>query len=382
VWLAGREQPLVLNLRGNCWRDLAGRRCAFTNPSPQSHDRDALAEDQTGVVGDITASRKVRVPGLPLNEWLELRRRGEEAPEHWGNALYLEWYSDLNGRVVVESADYDVEVSLPEWQMSDAEEHGQREENGEAMNRFLDRLEASLAPAGPVDVPEDRPMDEHEWEQFLKESDARTERLGELLDKFDGHPDRERIVAHHMGWDHIEAMLEAERSARECDEVPWEDAWDMDDPEEWEPPEPNPDREGIDWIRDERGELRHPLQHRCSQLALRMFFEARDQGLDCAGEGDRDEDVALMNFKMHCVATKLAGGLSGIAEGMPPEPGFVIATLKRALTFLNEALSAMDSVEAKGNLREALPGFRAEVLQVRNDMIDTMERLREDPRKP
>ena len=33
-------------------------------------------------------------------------RRGETPPDHMANCLYLEWFSHRNGRVVVESTDY------------------------------------------------------------------------------------------------------------------------------------------------------------------------------------------------------------------------------------------------------------------------------------
>ena len=36
VWLNGRDNPLVLELTGNCHKDLAGCRLTFTNPAPKS----------------------------------------------------------------------------------------------------------------------------------------------------------------------------------------------------------------------------------------------------------------------------------------------------------------------------------------------------------
>ena len=38
IWFAGRAEPVVLELEGNCWRDLAGRRLEFTNPQPKPGD--------------------------------------------------------------------------------------------------------------------------------------------------------------------------------------------------------------------------------------------------------------------------------------------------------------------------------------------------------
>ena len=32
IWFEGRAEPVELNLTGNAWRDLAGRRLEFVNP--------------------------------------------------------------------------------------------------------------------------------------------------------------------------------------------------------------------------------------------------------------------------------------------------------------------------------------------------------------
>jgi len=82
------------------------------------------------------------VPALPLGEWLNRRRLGLRAPEYLGNALSIEWYSDHDGRVVIESASFALEVSLPEWEMTAEEETEQRQRNTLALTQFLDRLEA------------------------------------------------------------------------------------------------------------------------------------------------------------------------------------------------------------------------------------------------
>jgi hypothetical protein len=35
----------------------------------------------------------------------------EKPPEHMANSFYLEWFSESNGRVVIESADYELSLS-------------------------------------------------------------------------------------------------------------------------------------------------------------------------------------------------------------------------------------------------------------------------------
>src|SRR4029450_5088198 len=55
---------------------------------------------------------------------------------------------------------------------------------------------------------ETREWDEVRYEQFLRESDALTERYGRLLEKYKDHPDSERIIAREMGWTWLEEALD------------------------------------------------------------------------------------------------------------------------------------------------------------------------------
>jgi hypothetical protein len=87
---------------------------------------------QRGKVGDLTASRKVRVFIVPDEEAFEMLERGEKPPERLANALYLEWFSESNGRVVIESADYELEISEPKWRMSPDEEEQRRQQSKRA----------------------------------------------------------------------------------------------------------------------------------------------------------------------------------------------------------------------------------------------------------
>ena len=72
IWVEGRAEPVVLELLGNAWSDLAGCRLTFTNPQQHiAHPHlDSLDPIQRGTVGDLTASRKVRVFDVPLEEAL------------------------------------------------------------------------------------------------------------------------------------------------------------------------------------------------------------------------------------------------------------------------------------------------------------------------
>ena len=73
----------------------------------------------------MTASRKARVFDVRVEQAYAMLKRKEKPPEHLANSIYLEWFSETNGRVVIESADYQVTISPPEWQLT-REENEQR----------------------------------------------------------------------------------------------------------------------------------------------------------------------------------------------------------------------------------------------------------------
>ena len=137
LWFMGRDEPVVLELAGNAWRDVAGQVLRFTNPQPKPArpgEWDHFPAVQRGVVGDITASRKVKVPDCSMDELMGYFEAKKPFPWHWGNSLYLEWHSEANGRVVIESASYTLELN-PEaaWTMGEAEEQTQREAEPEPL---------------------------------------------------------------------------------------------------------------------------------------------------------------------------------------------------------------------------------------------------------
>src|SRR5208283_1887871 len=145
-WVEGRGEPLVLELTGNAWPDLAGCLLTFTNPQkriPHPH-LDSLHPIQRGSIGDLTASRKVRVFDLPLEEAMAMIKRKEKPPEHMANCLYLEWFSEANGRVVIESADYKLTISAPEWRMTPEENAERAEQAAAGMDDFMQKLTGAI----------------------------------------------------------------------------------------------------------------------------------------------------------------------------------------------------------------------------------------------
>jgi hypothetical protein len=203
IWVEGRAEPVILELKGNAHPDLAGCRLTFTNPQrriPHPH-LDSLDPVQRGHIGDLTASRKVRVFDIPVAEAYIMCKRGEKPPEHLANSLYLEWFSLANGRVVVESADYELTISAPEWRMTPEENQQRAREAAAGMDDFLQKLTEAIEAQHRGQKDPEAEWDEQDYERFMKECDARTEKYSELVEKYGDSDEAEAKIAKEMGWD-------------------------------------------------------------------------------------------------------------------------------------------------------------------------------------
>ena len=300
IWVHRRKQPVTLELKGNAHPDLAGCLLKFTNPRKRiTHPHlDSLNPIQRGTIGDLTASRKVRVFDVPLEKALAMIRRKDKPPEHLANSLYLEWFSEANGRVVIESADYQLDISAPEWRLTAAEEKQRAQDAADGLAGFMGKLTQALEDQR-FTVPEDRPMTEFEWEKSFRESDALTDKYLELLDKY-GHSDEAHAkIAKEMGWDKRAKRKEAEAESEETE--PEENpAFDVDEINRIcaeaaaNPPKPNPLTEGVDWVHDEFGGTCHPLERRIHESSMALWHWCNKRKL--LGE-DGDRDLHDMIFK-------------------------------------------------------------------------------------
>jgi hypothetical protein len=189
-----------------------------------------------------------------------------------------------------------------------------------------------------------------------------------LLEKYLGHPDRERIIAHEMGWTWLEEALD-ERAEQGDEATDAEDSLSMDA----ELPAPDPSREGIDWVRDEDGEIAHPIKKRATDMLYALLDELRAAG------NPEQHHPGLGDFVGHTMVLsgKLAGALGGLARGWGDESGLTIASLKRALGVLNEALTASAALGPDTPFPPARVGyFRDQLFAIREEIIALMATLR------
>ena len=374
IWLDGIAKPVLLELKGNACPDLAGCVLKFNNPGATVPLRkDAHFHPlQCGSAGDLTASRKVRVFDLPFEEAYAMIKRGEQPPEHMANSLYLEWFSEFNGRVVIESVDYRIEVSAPAWRLKPEEDAERAKDAAAGFSGFMQKLTDALE-AQKHEPPADREWDEFDYEQLMKESDARTDKYLELLDKHGDSPEAERLIAEEMGWDDAEKPEPREAAA--------EDDWlDVDEinrvtAEAAEQPlEPEPHTEGVDWMRTDDGDIRHPLQHRCFKSAIKFWNQADELGLEKLGDKNLEQFIC----EFQTTSVKLGGALGGIANGRGyRDNSFTVAYLKRALDHVHKAQAGLEAVAPKKLLPDKMVSeARKELFEIREGILELMNEFR------
>lgn len=373
IWLVGRDEPLILYLNGDCWRDLAGTVLEFENPEPEA-DADAVSLDteQTGIIGDMTASRKARIPTISEAEVDEHMQQGLEIPTNLQNTLYLEWFSEINGRVLIETTGFRLSISDHEWEMDEDEEEAQKLANLGAMRDFLDQI------IRRIEHDPDKPtrkngvqieMNEYEWEERLKESDRLTDAYQEVLEKYMEDPDSERKEAFVMGWDGLlGSMADRDEGNEEYDD--FDECEEEDSASSWK--SADDDEEGAESDSWEHKQS-HPLQSKAQEIAMRAFTL-----LGRVGNPDSLQQQLISNLMQ--VSAKLGGVLYNREDGYQPEAGFILAILKRCLNWTNESVgtcAALIDMEEDPDHKAALKYLSEEIFYIRDRIIEMRRELKQ-----
>jgi hypothetical protein len=379
IWLAGRDEAVELELEGNPWRDLAGHFLKFTNPDSKPGDGSGLTAYQQGQVGDMTASRKVKVPECTMDELMEFYKAKQPFPWHWGNSLYLEWYSTTNGRVVIEAAHYQLELDAePAWTLTDADESAQQSASAEAMTDFMERISAAVH-ASAVKDEDDRPQSLEE-----AQADAEDEKMQLLLDRVTARLERGEfdIIDFDKVYAEERARLMRERGEKEPELTPEEQEERRLWIEEMNAiaAEALVDLEADKWKgRNPFEEEQHPLVEECCDFAIKLYHDVQNAGW-VAEDSQHEHPLREIVNSVSSASAKLAGalGMASRHDEWPPErsiAGNVIVRLKKARGYLRDALSGLESAEEEAL---AVPKWRHETrLKVIDVLVQTEELLRE-----
>lgn len=361
IWVMGQARPITLELEGNACPDVAGCLLKFTNPGPREPDAEwyLLHAIQCGLIGDITASQKMRAPHMTGTKWAF--KPGEKIPPlPMANGLHVEWFSDFNGRLVLQTVDFNLEISEPEWRMTPEENLLREKQAAEGMDLFMRRLTDEIEGHQKGRKDPNEKWDEHDYEKFLKECDARAAKYIELRDK--SYFARGKL---RSKW-----RQEARQEEYRIFQVKEACIKELSHPR----PHSEQRREGIDWIRTKNGVVFHPLYLRCRDSAFEYYQFVLKQEMD--KRADKDLSQFITGF------LKAAGGLQdalqGFAEGRVfADNALIVAHLKRALNHLHKSQAGLEAVAPKKILpATTVANARKELFEIRESILKLMDEFR------
>lgn len=188
----GASTPLFLDLQGNCMRDIAGCLLDFEcAPPAQECDYTPPSGVHTGFVGEMTASRRLVLPGPFSDE---------------SNCLYLEWFDGDGNRTALLKPGARCRISTPEWRLTEIEELEQKGLRWKCLReRGSDREDNWFEMAGILGVAPPN-LDESEWERLLQEADEEVDRLTRLFDESDADPEWHGPLSRAIGWAEVDPI--------------------------------------------------------------------------------------------------------------------------------------------------------------------------------
>lgn len=197
LYFKGSRNPINFSLGGNCLQDLAGCLVEFKNPHPEKAPGLQLSNinEAKGIVGDITASQRYI--------------KGKNKID---TCFRVEFFSAHSEIYLIESDNFELKVSLPEWKMNTYDEQVQIMTNQQAFRTQVLNWIKDCA-----NNQEDAPLPDYYWDKRLREADAIATAYLEIYQKYHQYPDGDIRVAFVMGWDDILAdIAQAEESGSSC----------------------------------------------------------------------------------------------------------------------------------------------------------------------
>lgn len=350
VWLRGKEKPLELDLQGNPHRDLAGHWLKFRNPNPKTwpEDMSGMASSQSGKTGDLTAARKCKILECSLEEAMHLRKSGKDFPYHWGNTLYLEWFSVYNGRVVIEAHDFELETSAEAaWKMTPEMETQQFQANQDALVGFMDIMLEGL---DPEHLEIGSPVPEEDGPQSVAEAEADEEdaRMQLLMDRIEARLEEEGNTA-----ENFERVMEEERERLRKERGEPDPEWELDPWAGERDAMLEEAMDNLDGLEDMEIPGTHPLTQECQDLGLRIHHDCKDNGWIPEGASS-EHPLNELSSGATAASAKLAGALHRAVppyNDWPPKPLFAgdsLVRLKKARGFLNNAWRGLEGAQEDG----------------------------------
>lgn len=248
LWGVDGGEPVDFILEGNCLRDIAGCRVNFTNhqcAAAQTEEHPVLARIRSqahGAVqaGDITLSR--RIPEQDNRRAL-------------CNQLSVELFVQRDTRLLIETADFDYDISLPQWEMNWQEANTQAFLNMEALRDHV-AYNVSRFKGPAIQLIQEEKLPSCSWDTRLNRAEAYMAIHPTIRSKYCYEPGGQMSEAYVMDRTDLLNQMAAEDEAHMPPEQDTSREWDV-----------------LDFVQPEHARLvkeamHHPLFQETSRLTM------------------------------------------------------------------------------------------------------------------
>lgn len=268
-----------------------------------------------------------------MDELVELH--GKPFPWHWSNAIYLEWNSESNGRVVIETSEFHVSVTgVPSFQLSEVEFAADAKDKSGEFCRYVENLSVGFEHSDEVAAW--KPLTEEEADAMQAQSDRLVDRVHARMERQGDEADLDEIIS--------QEVERARRERGEPDFTPEQEAersrWIDEANRAAEEALANPDPELLKELA-----IRHPLAERAFALALELSRMSSERGW-ITDAMQREHPLVELVAAVMTASAKLAGALNGTY--WPPRiesTAAKLVRLKRARNHLDDAARAAECLK-------------------------------------
>lgn len=181
LWFAREQEPLHLELPGNCLRDIAGCRVEFHQEAPPYPLSRQLALHKL-----LKSIRTSALPFIAGDVTLSRRMPSSIRPQMLSNQLSIEFFQGADTRFLIEGEMFEYEVSLPAWECTRALENMQEIVNMSALHDHVVLNVARFRGPSLSQLGEDMPP--CAWDAVLNQAEAYMSIVTSVHEKYATHP--------------------------------------------------------------------------------------------------------------------------------------------------------------------------------------------------
>ena len=305
LWCVHDKEPLHLTLQGNCLQDIAGCRTNFTLSHAAAHPSISHRLKLYKILQKLRDTEECAITAGDIT--LSHRAAAADGSGKVVNRLSIEIFADCHVRLLVESGQFDYELTLPEWECSAACHAAQRMLN---MIALRDHISANIDTyRGPAISCTGENMPPCRWDAILNRAEAHMAILSTVHEKYAFEPDALQTEAFVLDAPDLLSRMA--------------DAWENNRPFVWE--EHPHGWEIVDFVEKGHAErVAKAMQHSLFELTMELSYIMQRYVISDLEHYRNNQEVEDMVAQLASIIPLVLSTIL-LSQDRQPPPGVAIA---------------------------------------------------------